>query len=343
MAAATFTIEPDELLGLNALVTLDLVTADKKTADDAGSATDAGAATDAGSATDAGAATDTGSATGAGSPTDAGPATGAVAAARALLDAALAEKLTGAGLSWAPSAESVAGAAERASRADKQRTRRQSAPVLGVAVLVLLWGGYARGWRWTGFQGNGQLWDWLTLLLPPVVTATVPLWVQYKKYIGRTRTVLHAAVAAAWIGFVLAGYLIPLPWTGFRGQTLWNWFELLMLPTAVACTMVLTRLRIRPATALRSLRLRHRIVMAALAAGWVVTVIGGYALRWSWTGYTGNTLWDWLQLLLFPLLFPTVLVPALLKWTTGDAAGRATQAAVARRTDRSPVLAGKAA
>lgn len=38
----------------------------------------------------------------------------------------------------------------------------------------------------------------------------------------------------AWTGFVFAGYLVPLAWTGFRGQTLWNWLELLVLPAALA-------------------------------------------------------------------------------------------------------------
>ncbi len=33
---------------------------------------------------------------------------------------------------------------------------------------------------------------------------------------------------------------------------------------------------------------------------------------WAWTGFTGNTLWDWLHLLLLPLLLPVVVVPALI-------------------------------
>jgi hypothetical protein len=43
------------------------------------------------------------------------------------------------------------------------------------------------------------------------------------------------------------------------------------------------------------------------------TVIGGYAVQWTWTGYPGNTLWEWLQMLLVPLVFPTILLPFLLK------------------------------
>ena len=66
-------------------------------------------------------------------------------------------------------------------------------------------------------------------------------------------------------------------------------------------------------------------LLPRLAAGWIVTVIGGYALRWSWTGYPGHTLWDWLGMLL-PLVFPAILLPSLLKWVSGNAAGRASAA-----------------
>jgi hypothetical protein len=37
-------------------------------------------------------------------------------------------------------------------------------------------------------------------------------------------------------------------------------------------------------------------------------VIGGYALRWRYTGYPGDTLRDWLQLLLLPLMVPAILL-----------------------------------
>ena len=67
-------------------------------------------------------------------------------------------------------------------------------------------------------------------------------------------------------------------------------------------------------------------MVIALVAGWIVTVIGGYALHWTWTGYSGNTLWDWLQMLLVPLVFPAILLPFLLKWISGNAAERAAMA-----------------
>jgi hypothetical protein len=76
----------------------------------------------------------------------------------------------------------------------------------------------------------------------------------------------------------------------------------------------------------RSLRPYQKGLIVALAVGWIVTVIGGYLLRWSWTGYAGMALWDWLTLLLVPLVFPTIVLPALLKWVSGNAARRASEA-----------------
>jgi len=45
-------------------------------------------------------------------------------------------------------------------------------------------------------------------------------------------------------------------------------------------------------------------------------------LGWNWIGYLGNSLRDWLQLLLVPLVFPAILIPAMLKFVSGDVAGR---------------------
>ena len=285
--AVTFTIEPDEFKGLSALVDL--------------------------------------------GQTANGDRTDTVTQAKTLMRRALADKLEDAGLPWAPSAEAVKQRAAEAAEPDtamrrllgSKGMRKDAAYALAVAMLVALWGGYARGWNWTGFRANGQLWDWLNLLLLPVVIGTIPLWIRNRDYISRIRRVTYAVVIVAWTGFVIAGYLIPLNWTGFSGQTLWDWFELLLLPAALAAT---TSMRVPLPKVLRSLRPHQKAIMAALAIGWIVTVIGGYALRWTWTGYAGNTLWDWLQLLLLPLVFPTILLPALLKWVSGNADGRAREA-----------------
>jgi hypothetical protein len=109
-----------------------------------------------------------------------------------------------------------------------------------------------------------------------------------------------------------------------------------VLPAAVTTVMALTSMRARrPGACLRPCQ---KTIIAALAIGWIVTVIGGYALRWRWTGYPGNTLWDWLAMLL-PLVFPAILLPPLLKLVSGNAAGRASaayQATMARTVIAAP-------
>jgi hypothetical protein len=46
---------------------------------------------------------------------------------------------------------------------------------------------------------------------------------------------------------------------------------------------------------------------AVLLAGFAVVVVGGYRLHWAWTGFEGNTVRDWLQLLVVPFLLPATL------------------------------------
>ena len=307
MTAMIFTIEPDEFPGLSALVELD------RAADGGNAGTVPGA--------------------------------GAVSKAKTLMRTALADKLEEAGLPWAPSAEAASKrAAQAAAPASTMRritgngkARKAAAWVAAAALAVTMWGGYTRGWPWTGFRGNNQLWNWLTLLLLPVALGTIPLWIQDKDYIGKGRRVIYAAAIAAWTGLVIAGYLIPLNWTGFRGQTLWAWLNLLVLPAAVTITMALAGVRARRPQA--RLRPYHKAIIAALAAGWIVTVIGGYALQWQWTGYAGNTVWGWLGIFL-PLVFPTLLLPPVLKWVSGNAAGRASAAYQAATTRTATATAG---
>jgi hypothetical protein len=45
-----------------------------------------------------------------------------------------------------------------------------------VVLVVLEIGTYAFNWTWTGFQDHGNLWDWLSLLLVPVIVAGLPIW-----------------------------------------------------------------------------------------------------------------------------------------------------------------------
>lgn len=173
-------------------------------------------------------------------------------------------------------------------------------------VAVVLWGGYGNHWSWTGINGHSAtLWDWLHLLMLPIAVGILPLWLSRRTRLKRRHKLLSLAAIGAFAIVVLAGYVIPWIWTGFQGNTLWDWLELLALPVAVALTPFYRELR--------STWDRRQTVIALLGlAGFGAVVIAGYAVPWGWTGFTGNTLWDWLHLLLLPLLIPTIIVPAVM-------------------------------
>jgi hypothetical protein len=307
MADMTITVDPDELLGLIAVTELGEVA--KLDGGEAGAESEAAP----------------------GSPPT------RESTAKALMRAGLAAKLDELGLPWAPSAEAVLDRAlELATKDDpsKQgalrrlandaRVRKYGITILTVATLVLLWGGYIQHWQWTGFPANEQLWDWMHLLILPVVLGTLPLWIKHAEYISRTRRAVYVVAIVAFTVFVIVGYLAPLSWTGFSGNTLWDWFELIVLPVAVISV------RAWP-TAGRPVRAYHKATVAGLTLAWVATLVGGYDANWSWTGYQGNTLWDWLQLLLLPLVFPTILLPAMLNWISDNAEQRAEKAEEERK------------
>jgi hypothetical protein len=314
MAGMTITVDPDELLGLIAVAELGQ-----------GAKSDGGEADAESKKADA--------------ESEAAPQSPPTPeiSAKALMRAGLAAKLDELGLPWAPSPEAVQNRALQLAHKDDisrgrtlrrlasdARVRKYGTTILTVATLVVLWGGYVQHWQWTGFPANEQVWDWLHLLLLPVVFGTLPLWIQHAEYIGRTRRAVYMVVVLAFTGFVIVGYLAPLNWTGFPGNTLWDWFELIMLPVAVISV------RAWP-TAGRPVRAYHKATVAGLSLAWVATLIGGYGANWSWTGYQGNTLWDWLSLLLLPLVFPTILLPAILKWISDNAEQRAKKAEEERK------------
>src|SRR5579862_9546097 len=44
------------------------------------------------------------------------------------------------------------------------------------------------------------------------------------------------------------------------------------------------------------------LLLGGLAVLLAIVTIGGYAFHWAWTGFQGNTLWDWLKLLFLPIV-----------------------------------------
>jgi hypothetical protein len=132
----------------------------------------------------------------------------------------------------------------------------------------------------------------------------VPAVVALSSYFGPARRRALGAALFVFGVFVLVGYVNPITWTGFRGQTLWSWLTLIILPVSIITV------RVWPQTG-RDLHRGHIAGATVLCAALVTTIIGGYWAGWSWTGYEGSTLWDWLTLVLAPAAVTTILVPAL--------------------------------
>jgi hypothetical protein len=178
------------------------------------------------------------------------------------------------------------------------------------AFVVVLWGGYGNHWAWTGINGRtATLWDWLHLLLLPVAVGVLPIWLSRRARLTARYKSVGLTTATVFSVLVVIGYAVPWAWTGFGGNKLWDWLELLALPLAVALAPLFAELR---ATWTR----RQSLVALVCLATFAAIVVGGYLGGWRWTGFRGNTLWDWLHLLLLPLLLPTIVVPTLMPMAT---------------------------
>ena len=179
-----------------------------------------------------------------------------------------------------------------------------TAAALAVLALVL-WGGYSHHWSWTGINGHtATLWDWLHLLLLPLAVAVLPIWMSRDAKLDPVVKRVALAVLGVFVFVVLAGYLIPWAWTGFVGNSLWDWLNLIALPLAVGLMPLAVGIR-------EGWTPRHTAIAVAATMLFAVIVLAGYLVPWAWTGFTGNTLWDWMHLLLLPLLLPIVIVPAV--------------------------------
>lgn len=104
---------------------------------------------------------------------------------------------------------------------------------------IVLWGGDSHHWSWTGINGRtATLWDWLHLLMLPVAVAVLPIWLSRRTRVARPYKALGLTVTGAFALLVLIGYTVPWAWTGFAGNRLWDWLELLALRIAVGLTPV---------------------------------------------------------------------------------------------------------
>lgn len=184
--------------------------------------------------------------------------------------------------------------------------------VAAVAFAVYVWGGYAGGWSWTGLSSQVTLWDWLEGLALPVTVALLPLMLRHRERLHRRHKAAALLGLVVFAALVLAGYLVPMSWTGFTGNTLWDWLGLALLPAVVATS---TLWHAPPRWTARHVGL---LTSGTVLAGVLVAL--GYLVPWTWTGFTGNTAWDWIKLLLLPILLPIFVVPRLVRaserWAT---------------------------
>ena len=106
-------------------------------------------------------------------------------------------------------------------------------------------------------------------------------------------TAALVVAALVLVVLVIGGYTLNWTWTGFKGNTLWDWLHLLILP--VVLTAVAIWFTKRP-----KWRVEWTVLLVAALLVLVVLAIGSYAFNWKWTGFRGNTLWNWLELLVLP-------------------------------------------
>ena len=190
--------------------------------------------------------------------------------------------------------------------------------VTGVAALVstllLIEFAGGRNWAWTGFQDNQHLWDWLHLLLLPVVLSLLPVMGRRRRGRPSRRWLVGlGGIGATLAVLIVLAYVASWTWTGFSGKTLWDWLGLLLLPVSVSLLPFV----------LESggfLRTRWIIGFGLFLASFVLLAVPGYTVPWRWTGVTGNTLWDWIELLVVPFALPVTVTLVLHHTRSGDRA-----------------------
>jgi hypothetical protein len=176
--------------------------------------------------------------------------------------------------------------------------------VVAIVLLALVVGGYGMRWPWTGLAQGVTLWNWLEALLLPLALGLVPVLLLQRKHLRRRHRLLLLGATVVFAAIIAAGYAVPLSWTGFAGHTLWDWFELALLPLVVTAAPVWVRADL--------VRREHLLGAGAAFVIFAAFVLAGYSVPLSWTGFSDNTAWDWLKLLLLPALVPTVVIPLLI-------------------------------
>ena len=120
-------------------------------------------------------------------------------------------------------------------------------------------------------------------------------------FTAKTWTAIIISSLGVLIVLAICSYLFNWKWTGFNGNTLWDWLQLLLLPVSITGATIWFSTQ-------QQWRKQWTIVLIGIALAFIVLVIGGYGFGWKWTGFGGNTLCDWLKLLILPIVLPTVTI-----------------------------------
>lgn len=194
--------------------------------------------------------------------------------------------------------------------------RPMLAGVLSAAGLIAILAVVGVDWSWTGFKGHDTLWAWMSLLAFPLAIAWLPIRIATAgRPLARSWRVTLFALTATLALLIADGYGFGWTWTGFPGETLWDWLHLLLFP---AVLVFLPDWFQKGAPVGRA----GAIAAAILFPAFVVVVVGGYCGRWSWTGFTGNTFRDWLSLMIAPFLLPAACRWFHIHWAQRAATGQ---------------------
>jgi hypothetical protein len=121
----------------------------------------------------------------------------------------------------------------------------------------------------------------------------------------KQRTVLLVVTLVALMAFVALAVMSNVfdwTWTGFKGNTLWDWLKLFILPVVLAVATIWF-------TTQPHWHVKWTVVLVVVLVVFMVLVVGGYFFDWTWTGFKGYPLWDWISILFVPLI-----VLAAAKW-----------------------------
>ena len=170
----------------------------------------------------------------------------------------------------------------------------------GLLLAIAIIGTYTFNWTWTGFKNN-TLWDWLHLLIVPAALGLATIWLtQHRKWkAGWTLSIWSLALLLVLLE--IATYAFDWKWTGFKGNKLWDWLNLLLLPL----TMTLVSIWFGAPHRWRSWW--TTLIWIAIV-GLALLALCSYLFNWTWTGFKGNTLWDWLSMLLVPAVLTSATI-----------------------------------